>query len=359
MPYRRVFQALLCSVALFLLVEVMLQIRSQLRHGQSVFSAVAAQKMYQADLDTGLVLLRPNSTFSGSEIVIRSNSLGLRSPEIDVARTPGSLRIAVIGASTVMGAYAASNEESFPALMEARLRVLYPNRLVEVVNAGMVGYSLADQRRMLTHRVTVLHPDLVIVYPGSNDFAGYCREKEVRTEPPRQGLPTLSLPNWLLSTEILLKNTSGLREVPVPSGDVVDAAKLDISTYVAELEQLIESSHKRGMKIVLATNARAYRRDQEPKLQQQLSRTARFYNHCFSLEGLHVLYERHNLAIRETGALLGVPVVDLHNQIPGGTRFFVDSHHFTKQGESVAADALVTFLTQHDLLGTFLAKTAP
>jgi hypothetical protein len=349
-PYRRVFQAVLCAVILLLLAELAAQVRSQLRFGQSVFNALSAQTMYETDPATGLLLLRPNMVFPGSEKVIRSNSLGLRSPEIKEPRVPGSLRIAVIGASTVMGAYAADNSKTFPAMMDARLKTLFPERKVEVINAGIVGYGLPEQRRMLTRRVAPLHPDLVIVYPGFNDFAGYCRKDKTKAEFVPQGLPMLQMPSWLLSSELLIKNTGALRELAVPQRGLVDASVLDIKTYVENLNRLIASGQRRGITMVLATNARSYRRDQPVEVQLQLSETARFYNDCFDLENLHVLYERHNAAIQAAAAQARVPVVDLQSLIPGGTRYFVDSSHFSETGENLAATALVDFLVQADLL---------
>ncbi len=349
-PYRRVFLAILCAVVFLLLAELATQLRSQWRYGQSVFNAFAAQTMYETDPATGLLLLRPSTVFPGSEKIIRSNSLGLRSPEVHAPREPGSLRIAVIGASTVMGAYAADNSKTFPAMMNARLSELFPTRKVEVINAGIVGYGLPEQRRMLTRRVAPLHPDLVIVYPGFNDFASYCRKDKARAEFVPQGLPMLQMPSWLLSSELLIKNTGALRELAVPQRGLVDASVLDIKTYVANLHRLIESGQRRGIQMVLATNARSYRRDQPLEAQQQLSETARFYNDCFDLENLHVLYERHNAAIQAAAAKAQVPVVDLQNLIPGGTRYFADSSHFTEDGEHLAANALVDFLLQADLL---------
>ena len=55
---------------------------------------------------------------------------------------------------------------------------------VEVVNGGISGYTLADEQALLEKVLAPLDPDLVVVYPGFNDFAGYCR-------PPRRRQPRL------------------------------------------------------------------------------------------------------------------------------------------------------------------------
>ncbi|HJV27124.1 MAG TPA: GDSL-type esterase/lipase family protein [Aromatoleum sp.] len=330
--------------------EVGLQIRSQLRFGQSVLNAVRGETRYVEDMRTGLKLLRPSHVFPGQDVEIRSNSLGLRSPEILPARAPGSLRIAVVGASTVMGELTPNNETTFPALLAQRLRQRYPNREVEVVNAGISGYRLEDQLRMLRKIVLPLRPDLIIVYPGFNDFADYCAEPPAPAS-TREGLPLLSAPGWLLSVDAIRRQTAFLRAAPPGTKSVRDAAAIDIAPYRARLERLIETVREAHVPLLLATNARAYRNDQPIEEQLRLSETARYFNRCFDLSGLHTLYDRHNAEILDAGRRFGVPVLPLHAQIPGGARYFADASHFSPDGERRAADTIFGFLISVGLLG--------
>lgn len=180
---RKVWLTLLMSLGLLTAAEVALQLRSQWRTGQSIFTSRLEEPRYVRDPESGLLLLSPNRVVKGSQVTLRSNAMGLRSPEIPVTRSPGSWRIAVIGASTVMGAYAADTDQTFPLLLQQRLRERHPGRLIEVVNAGIVGFTLRDQQRMLETKVAALQPDLVIVYPGFNDFAGYCRAAKTEQAP--------------------------------------------------------------------------------------------------------------------------------------------------------------------------------
>ncbi|WP_172642454.1 GDSL-type esterase/lipase family protein [Azoarcus sp. KH32C] len=351
-PGRRLAMILLTATALLAVLELGLQVRSQLRFGQSVFNALRGETRYVEDAQTGLKLLRPNRIFPGRDVEIRSNSLGLRSPEILLTREPGSLRIAVVGASTVMGELAARNEMTFSALLGERLRQHYPDTKVEVINAGIAGYRLADQQRMLERIVLPLKPDLVVVYPGFNDFADYCRDAEPAATAARHGLPLLSLPGWLLSVEAVRRNTGFLRTALPAKKTLRDPAAIEIAPYRRRIEQIVATVRAAGVPLLLATNARAYRPEQPLEEQMRLSEQARYFNACFDLAGLHTLYDRHNAEILETGRRLDVPVLPLHLQIPGGRRYFADSSHFTPDGERLAADAIFGFLVTGGLLGS-------
>src|SRR5262249_11117129 len=106
---RRIASILLSAATIFLVIEVALQIQSEILIGESVFDVFTHQTRYVTDERTGLKLLRLNHVVPGTKLTTRANSLGLRSPEILPVRTAGSLRIAVVGASTVMGVKAATN----------------------------------------------------------------------------------------------------------------------------------------------------------------------------------------------------------------------------------------------------------
>lgn len=348
---RKVALILALTLGLLVLVESALQVRSHLLFGQSIFKLLFGEPLYVRNAETGLVLLQPNRVVPGSRITLRSNSLGLRSPEIPLARKPGSWRLAVIGASTVMGLYDPDTDQTFPARLEQRLRREFPQRTVEVVNAGLVGFRLDDQRRMLETRVAALRPDLVIVYPGFNDFQGYCQEGKTGSRLPlRQGLPLLPLPHWLSTVDEIKKRTVFLRTTAVRKDSQKNPDDLDLRPYRARLEALVRRADELGLRLVLATNARAYRRDQPLAEQRLLSTSARYYNRCFDLDGLHTLYDRHNAEIRAVALARGIPLVPIDELVPGGQRYFADSQHFSLAGEVLVADLLAAFILSRGLL---------
>lgn len=340
----RVLHVIAWTLAVLLAVELAAQVREQLLSGHSILNRVVSQPDFVRDERSGMWLLRPNAVIRGQQQEIRSNSLGLRSPELAPRAQPGEHRIAVIGASSVMGAYSPTNADTLPAVMEAQLRRLSPRSNVRVINAGIAGYTLLDQRKMLDYVAERLAPELVFVYSGVNDFTGYCRagRSAVHVNPYR--LPQFELPRWLMSVDLLLKNTVALRPAPRVSQRMVDARALDLGEYRRRVEDLVQAAQARGIRLVLATNARSYRPNQPLQVQEALARTARYYNDCFDLDGLNALYERHNAVIDEVGARLGVPVIAAGELVPGGTDYFVDSVHFTAKGKAALADLFSAYV---------------
>jgi ABC-type sugar transport system substrate-binding protein len=65
---------------------------------------------------------------------------------------------------------------------------------------------------------------------------------------------------------------------------------------------------------------------------------------CFTLDGTHRLFDRHNDVLKAEAATAKVPVIELDRLIPGGSRYFVDATHFTDDGEEVAAEAMAEFI---------------
>ncbi len=67
-PLPRHLKITLLAALLLLSMEVLLQVRSHFRYGQSIFNAVANETMYVNHPDNGMLLLRPNRTIKGEKI---------------------------------------------------------------------------------------------------------------------------------------------------------------------------------------------------------------------------------------------------------------------------------------------------
>jgi lysophospholipase L1-like esterase len=96
------------------------------------------------------------------------NRLGWRGNEISLPKPTGVFRIVALGASTTYGF--TTVDESYPAWLERILRDTYNYGQVEVINAGISGYTSFHQVVSLAFRVLELEPDLIIYYEGNNDI---------------------------------------------------------------------------------------------------------------------------------------------------------------------------------------------
>ena len=93
---------------------------------------------------------------------VRFNQLGLRDPRDRYEKPPGTFRILLLGDS-FMEAVQVEQRETTAAVLEARLRALRPDLNVEVINAGVAGWSTGIEGLYLDAEGHRFEPDLVLV----------------------------------------------------------------------------------------------------------------------------------------------------------------------------------------------------
>src|SRR5262245_27674647 len=141
--------------------------------------------------------LRPGERLQVLGRDVRVSSLGLRGPEVGSRPPAGVRRILVLGDSVAFG-WGLDEAESFPA----RLAEALGSRSlgVEVLNAGVPGYSIASEAALHRELAPALAPDAVVVAVSLNDFT------------PTPGLSPLGMlvsfdaapaPGWLAHSELL------------------------------------------------------------------------------------------------------------------------------------------------------------
>jgi hypothetical protein len=96
-----------------------------------------------------------------------TNSHGMHSPEVALAKPPGTFRIAVLGASMDMG-WGVTYQETYSHQLQvwlnrhARRRGLAEQRRFEVLNFAVAAYSPLQRLEALRRKVLAFQPDLVI-----------------------------------------------------------------------------------------------------------------------------------------------------------------------------------------------------
>lgn len=93
------------------------------------------------------------------------NSAGYRGPVLPLARAPGTLRVATLGDSSTFGhsvAYAECYSARLVAPLAARI-----GRPVEVVDAGVIGYSVRQGLERWRTLVSAYRPDVVVAAFGA------------------------------------------------------------------------------------------------------------------------------------------------------------------------------------------------
>lgn len=110
-----------------------------------------------------------NERYRSDDGRTRHNSLGCRGPEFERHKAPGTYRIVCLGGSTTYESAVALDNETYPAELGRILREVHEKANVEVINAGVPGYTSFESLIALQLRVFELEPDLVIYYDNVND----------------------------------------------------------------------------------------------------------------------------------------------------------------------------------------------
>jgi len=103
----------------------------------------------------------------GAELPIHVNRFGMRGREFE--RVKGDARrVAVLGDSTTFG-YGVSDDESYPAVLEALLNDRDPDHSYQVLNFGVAGYGTTEEALVLEHKALPFEPDAIVVGYNLND----------------------------------------------------------------------------------------------------------------------------------------------------------------------------------------------
>ncbi len=272
---------------------------------------------------------------------ITINSHGFRGAPFELTKPAGALRVLCLGDSYTFGDYV-NDDETFPAALQADLRGRIPERPVEVINAGVNGYTIVDEREFAEEKGFALKPDLIVLGFVMNDLADLTRRASTRenqkTEAKRMSgslltpikrlLRQTATYNWLFKLKARAIARAGtdptLQALPQyhllrpPFDEKTEALFV---RYAEELGQLADSARRAGVPLLLVLF---------PFFEQ------------VAMGATAVAQAR----IGEIATASGVPWVDLlpvftgQDREAGGLFLMPRNHHPSAEGYRVAADAV-------------------
>lgn len=110
-----------------------------------------------------------NEEYTSDDGLTRHNSHGCRGPEFATHKAPGTYRIVCLGGSTTYDSAVSDDARTSAAELERLLRDVHGRNDVEVINAGVPGYTSWESLLALQLRIFELEPDLVVYYDNTND----------------------------------------------------------------------------------------------------------------------------------------------------------------------------------------------
>jgi len=123
------------------------------------FKFISREKVF-GDLERGLNTVR--IVIPALPYRVTTNSQGLRMG-YDISFPKKKQRILILGDSYTFGMFL-NNQDSYPAILDTK----YPDR--EVINGGVIGYTVTDEASMFIERSKYLEPDITVLQALDNDI---------------------------------------------------------------------------------------------------------------------------------------------------------------------------------------------
>lgn len=185
-------------------------------------------------------------------------------------KPPGTFRIFCLGGSTTVG-YPYWYNGAFSTFLRDRLRALFPDRSIEVINIGMTATNSHTVNDMAAEVLAEAEPDLLVVYDGHNEFYGALGAASNESVGGRPWVTRLYLRAIRFRTALLLRDlitavlsaTQGDAPVDrgftmmerlasgqeIPLGSPLFNAGL--AAYRENLEDLLEMCRREGVPVLL------------------------------------------------------------------------------------------------------------
>ena len=277
---------------------------------------------------------RPNASIQhkiGDRVYdVRTNSLGWRSPEVELPKPEGVYRIVCVGGSTTVGGW--TNETTYPAVLQEALRLRFPDHSIEVVNAGVSGLESFGESRKVKEYLK-LQPDLIVEYNVVNDISRYLA------------------PNWtkghrwtqrIASKSTFVRTRLGGFLRPDPA-----AIDRDLTNFtLANLSNLGRAARAAGVPIAFASFA-------APDLAKLNQTEIEFFDHDVrfvwgmhnhNLESYLQIVERYNALLQQMAQQSGFEYIAFAESFDPGPDGFLDICHLTTEAQRLKGELFAELL---------------
>jgi lysophospholipase L1-like esterase len=286
-------------------------------------------------------VLKPGARGRLHDSEVRINQLGFRGGEISLEKGD-RFRIVALGESTTFGVTVEPGDRPWPEVLEDRIRRELACRApVEVINAGVAGWTLANQLSRFETDIRPLAPDLILSYHGYNGFSWFFGNLP--------GLPFLPVPRVSPRPSRLLERAEktlrlrALRERYARELDPAAALNTDVmaTVYADEYQSLIRAARASGALLALASFNLAVN-------QTSPDEVVDFYAASFpDVRSAILANQLHTRLLRRLASPPGVRFLDTAPGVDGEYQgLFVDLIHFTQAGRDRLADRLLAGLRE-------------
>ena len=330
-PRRRLLRRLLLAGLALLLAALAAEGAVRLRLWSRTGQFGLAHR-FTKDRQTGLMIPSPGRETQG----LKLDSRGFRSPELELPKPPGRIRLAFLGGSTTFCAEVGGNENTWPGRVVRGLCQAQPELDLDWLNASAGGWATDSSFTNLDRRVAPLEPDVIFIYHATNDVTKDSRELARRAGLSDAGGDVAGLlGRHSMAWDLLWKNLAfRKRQKRARSGSEVlefEPREL-VAPFRDRLTRLVRRAKEIAPRVVLITFSQRTRAGQSSAERLESARSSLYYMPYMSPAGLIEAFDAANTVIREVAEKESVLLVDGENEIPADGQHFTDSVHLTPLG---------------------------
>ena len=295
-----------------------------------------------------------------------TNELGWRGPPVQVQRTPRTVRIVFVGASTTVNAH--DFPFSYPELVGHWLNMWATSRGLDVrfeaLNAGRESANSTDLEAVVRLEALPLRPELVVYYEGGNQFRLSTLVRTMPKDGPqvpqlagqesglalwlRQASNRSALARRLQSALGMVSNPGKGDEWAKPAYDLVWPAGLDerdpdlsrqdlpifLPTILGDLDKMRASLASIGAELALSTFVRLVEDGMvlDPVRNRMLIEDLNIAYFPFRYADIARVSVFQNRVFAKYAARHGLPLLDVAARMPMAPDLFTDAVHLTYGG---------------------------
>jgi len=246
-------------------------------------------------------------------------------------KPPEVYRILCLGGSTT--------ECEYPRLLEKMLTERYPQKRIEVLNAGRFFYSTEHSLIQFLFDLSELQPDLVLFFEAINDLVRSFTQPPYSSSPFRGDyghffgfLASVRYPRTFeqFLADFLYADLRNRLPQPVGFDDFKSR-----HAYQRNLELLVHAARNSKAALIFSNQAHCFDAD------VQFTKFPLAFlidkNHCADGKSWLAGMEQFNAIMQATAEKLHVPFVDQASAYKGEKHLFVDGVHMTAEGNKLKA----------------------
>jgi len=366
-------------LVVLIVIEILLPVEFYLRYKYRNFES----STYQYTIDYFHPYLQAQLA---SDKDIHINSLGFRGDEIAVKKPENTYRIVILGGSTVLNREV-SFEKNAARLLEKKLRTEYPDKKIEVINAGKDGYNSEHSLIQYLFNIKDLSPDLVVMWQGINDFYLSCTPSDneygsfKRDYSHAFGALMRMAMNYFrpqplftfksVAIDFAIKNLRDnlYSDFVIPYKKKILAANAEnyregigyrevsyfpsLLTYSRNLNSFLSATKADGVSVILGDQASLYKNNisiEEAKRLIFPNLVCKENGKYYSMFSIKKGIEQFNMVTQKTAEENGIPFIDFDSKLPKNLDYFSDSVHYTEKGNILIASILFSYIKENHLI---------